>query len=309
MGGYQGLFSGDMAENMWLAGNRVRIEGTVDGNVTADVADPTDGPDFNPGTFNPEMPVVPAIPAGLTLGSEALVDGDLTYTTNRELGFASERIRGIVEHRLPAVEEEVTARVKDTPVQLAAAWMFDNIRRLVSFIVVGLLLAWLLPVYVVQPADQLQTKPWPSLGWGLVIFLIVPFVVFIVIGIVIAVAVLMGALTLGSLLGAVLSVGGAAVIAAISVYALVLSFATKSVVAYLGGRAILNRLQPEWAQNVIWPLLLGLVILAILFAVPIFGGITEFVVMIFGLGAIFLLLRERLSPAAPAVVPAPVETE
>jgi hypothetical protein len=49
--------------------------------------------------------------------------------------------------------------------------------------------------------------------------------------------------------------------------------------------------------------MLGLVILAAFFAIPFLGGLAEFIVMLFGLGAIFLIVRERLSPqVAPVAV-------
>jgi hypothetical protein len=303
MGAYQGLFSGEVAKNLWVGANRLRIEGMVGGNVTANLADPSEGPDINPSFYSSELPEVPYVPAGLTLGNEAEIKGNLTYTNSREFEIDREQITGIIEHKLPPVEEEVTERVKDTPAQMAAAWLFSNIRRLVSFIVVGLLLAWLLPVAFAKPAERLQSKPWPSLGWGLVILLIAPFVILIAVGVVIALALLMGALTLGSLVGAVLSVGGAAITSVVAVYALVLSYLTKSVVAYWGGQYLLNRFRPEWAQKAVWPLMLGLVILAAFFAIPFLGGLAEFIVMLFGLGAIFLIVRERLSPqVAPVAV-------
>jgi hypothetical protein len=309
MGGYQGLLNGDIAGNLMAGANRVRVGGVVGGDASINVANPDNAPDVNPAIYNPQMPPVPYVPRGLTLGDQASIEGDLTYISHREIAIARERIKGIVEHQLPPVQSEVTERVRDTPVQMVAAWMFDNMRRLVSFVVVGLLLAWLLPAAFVQPAVELQRKPWPSLGWGLVILLIAPFIILIAIGVVVAIALVMGALTLGSLVGAVLSVGGAVILSAVAVYALVLSYLTKSAVAYLGGRYLLNRFRPEWAEKAVWPLLLGLVVLAGLFAIPFLGGLAEFFVMIFGLGAVFLIVRERFSPAAPLPVQAPAAAE
>jgi hypothetical protein len=171
LGAYQGLLKGGVAESVFAGANRLRIEGTVGGDVKADVGDGRE-PNVSPYVYNPEMPAVPLVPAGLTLGSEAQIDGDLQYTSRVEWTVARQKVAGTIEHLLPKVEEEVTAQVKDTPAQMAAAWMFDNIRRLVTFIVIGLLLAWLLPAAVTQPASRLQSSPWPSLGWGLVVFIV-----------------------------------------------------------------------------------------------------------------------------------------
>jgi len=295
---YQGLLQGKVAEDVFAGANRLRIEGTVGGDVKADVGDARE-PNVNPSIYSPDMPSVPMVPAGLTLGNEAQIEGNLQYTSRVEWNIARQKVAGTIEHLLPKVEEQVTAQVKDTPARQFAAWMFDNIRRLVTFIVIGLLLAWLLPVVVTRPASRLQSSPWPSLGWGLVIFIVFPFAALLALGVIIAVAVLMGALTLGSLVGAVLSLGGAGLSAAIAIYGLILSFLTKSAVAYLGGRWLLNRFHSEYAEKVVWSLLLGLVILALVFAIPYLGGLIEFFVMLFGLGALFLMVKDRYTPAAP----------
>jgi len=297
MGAFQGLLSGDVAENLLAGASRIRIEGVISGDVKVDVANVTDTPGFNLSFFGLNMPVVPSVPAGLTLGSDADIAGSLTYTSREAFSLDRDRIQGSVQHLLPRVEAEVTTKVRNTPARMLASWMFDNVRRTITFIVIGLLLAWLLPGWVTKPADRLQAKPLPSFGWGLVVFILFPLVILTTIGLVIATALVMGALTLGGLVSAVLSLGSTTIFAAVSIYILVLSFLTKTAVAYVGGRYLLNRINPDYTRKVVWPLLLGLLILAFLFAVPFLGWLMEFVVMLFGLGAIFMLLLDRLSPA------------
>jgi hypothetical protein len=71
-------------------------------------------------------------------------------------------------------------------------------------------------------------------------------------------------------------------------------------VAYLGGRWILNRVRPTAASNIYWTMLVGLMILGIVMALPVLGGLIEFIVVLLGLGAIALLIWERRQ--RPAVV-------
>ncbi len=62
----------------------------------------------------------------------------------------------------------------------------------------------------------------------------------------------------------------------------------------LGGKLILSRIKPEWAEHKIWPLILGVVIFAILVAIPIFGGLVNAIVILLGLGALWLYGRDLL---------------
>jgi hypothetical protein len=84
-----------------------------------------------------------------------------------------------------------------------------------------------------------------------------------------------------------------------------------AIVAYLGGRWILSRIRPEWNRRIYAPVLIGLLILGLLSAVPIAGGILQFLVVLTGLGAIILAVfqgrRAPLEPQAPAEVPVTVQ--
>ncbi len=114
-------------------------------------------------------------------------------------------------------------------------------------------------------------------------------------------AIVVGALTLGGLLGAILGLGLSGLAFATVLFTLLLGYLPQLVVAYLVGRWILQRLHPASAERIYWPLVLGVFILAVLFAIPFLGGLVEFIVLLFGLGAVALVVLRR-SPQPAAVI-------
>ena len=105
---------------------------------------------------------------------------------------------------------------------------------------------------------------------------------------IILVAVIFGLLSLGALTVLTLLAGFSALGLAFVAVLFMLCYLCQAIVAYLGGRWILSRIRPEWNRKIYAPLLIGLLILGLLFAVPIAGGILQFLVVLAGLGAIIL---------------------
>jgi hypothetical protein len=76
-------------------------------------------------------------------------------------------------------------------------------------------------------------------------------------------------------------------------FILAVSFVTKVIVSLLGGQLILGRLKPELTEHKVWPLLLGVVIFAILAALPFVGWLVTLIVVLLGLGALWRFGREH----------------
>ncbi len=294
VGSYQTLMAGSLGRNAYLSSNSIAIEGTVDGNVRAQIGD-TRNTNNNPANFMPNMPPVPYVPSGLTIGENARINGDLSYVSREPAIIPSGGVSGQVQQTQPVqpVQESRTVNV----VPPAVTWFLNTIRQFVTLIVVGLLLVWLVPNWIVKPAEKLQEQPGPSLGWGTVMLIIFPFAVLLLIGVVILLAVLTVGLTLGSLTGAVLGLGGSGILSLIVAFGLVATYLAKIVVSYLIGAFILKLINPENAVKPVWSLLLGIVILTILLAIPFLSWFFDLVIAILGLGTLFLLWRDRSTPA------------
>ena len=107
-------------------------------------------------------------------------------------------------------------------------------------------------------------------------------------------AALFGTLTLGSLSGTIVTVGLLAIFALIVGFVLATAFLTKIVVSWLGGKLILSRINPALAESKVWPLVLGVIIIALFTALPGVGWLFNLIVVLLGLGALWIWGRETM---------------
>jgi len=174
---------------------------------------------------------------------------------------------------------------------------------------IGLLLLWLLPTLIKKPMEKLESKFWPSLGWGVIAYAAFFFSILLILFVVILGGILFSALTLGGLSGTVIWLGLLALFALVVGFVLITSFIAKVVFGMALGKWLLVRLKSPLAEHKAWPMVIGIVIMALVVAllsfpfIPgILGGLLNFMIILFGLGAIWLWGREALAkkPIAPA---------
>jgi hypothetical protein len=251
--------------------------------------------------FIPDVPTVPSLPGGLTLGDSASIGGNLDYTSPAPFDIDPAKVGGTIAHTLSA----------NAPQKVSPATMIRNLtttalvrgaRRLVAWGLVGLLLARLLPAWVTRPAGVLRDRPWPSLGRGAAICVLFPIGVTLFVMVVGFVTLSLVLLTLPNLASTAAWVGAAVALAASVLFALVVTYLTRAIVGYWIGYWILSRVQPAWAETPVWPTLLGVAIAVLLTAIPIAGVAFALLYTCFGLGTLWLLWRESRSGQAVAEV-------
>jgi cytoskeletal protein CcmA (bactofilin family) len=304
IGAGQALVSGQIARDLLAGTGRLRLEGVVgrDAKVAVDASDTAPSLGY---MFGPNMPPMPAVPPGLTFGEEARVVGSLDYISSKAVEGAA-RVAARVKHTLPPQDEQLSRELARR--QSASSYGFNAVRRLIALLLVGLLIAWLAPRWITVPTEKLLARPLPSLGIGLVGLIATPLGWLVALGVVIVVAVIFGLLSLGALTWLTLLAGLPALGLTLFAILFVVSYLCQAIVAYLGGRWIVGRIRPEWNSRLYAPLLIGLFVLGLLIAVPVAGGLLQFLVVLAGLGAILLVLFERRpAPPTPAEVPAPVQ--
>jgi hypothetical protein len=304
IGAGQGLVSGQITNDLLVGANRLRLEGTVGRN--AKIAVDTTNTGFSPRyMYGPNMPPMPYVQAGLTFGPEAHVAGSLEYVSSQTVAGAT-GVASQVTHTLPPQDQQLSRELAQR--QSTSSYAFDTLRRLVALLLVGLLIAWLAPRWITVPAEKLLERPLPSLGIGLVGLVAAPISWFMALGVIILIAVVFGLLSLGGLTGLTLLAGLPALGLAFVAILFVLAYLCQAIVAYLGGRWLLSHIRPEWNSKIYGPLLIGLLILGLLFAIPVAGGLLQFLVILAGLGAIALaVFRGRPAPQMPAEVSATVQ--
>jgi hypothetical protein len=134
-----------------------------------------------------------------------------------------------------------------------------------------LLLVWLVPGPVREAAKALQTRPWGSLGWGILVVVFVCIAVPVVAFLVIVLDLIFGGLGFGSVVVSITGLGFLTNATIIVSFLITVAYITKAVVSFLVGRMILERIREPWGAGRVWPLVLGIVLFAIVRAIPFLG--------------------------------------
>ncbi len=297
MAGAQGLVSSTITKDLVAGAGSLRLEGSIgrDARLSVGNGQNTYTPSYN---YGPNAPAMPSVPAGLTFGADAHVARSFEYTSAAAVTVPGS-VSSNVKYNLPPQDAQIAKEVAQR--NTASTAVFDAIRRLVALLLVGLLFAWAAPRWITRPAETLKARWLPSLGVGLVGLVASPFAFLVSLGVVIVVAVIFGLLSLGSLTALTLLAGFPTIALVGAALFVVVGYLCQAIVAYLAGSWVLKQTRDEWNSNIFAPVLVGLLILGLLFAVPVAGGLLEFLVVLSGLGAIILMLLQPKAPTAPIV--------
>lgn len=302
------VLGGEVSRNVRAASGALRIEGAIAGDVKAAIGEANEAQAGPPPTvFMPRSTVpVPVVAQGLTLDPAAKIAGNLEYTQKSDLSFPAGVVQGkITRVRPPEVDY---APREPTAGEKAAEWALESVRTLATLALMGLLLLWLVPGFMRSLSGHLQSKPWPSLGWGIVAYAGFLFLVLLTIFVMVVGAVVFGVFTLGDLSATIAWTGLLALFALILAFVLATSFLAKIVFGMTLGRWILSSAGSPLAEHRFWPMIIGLVITVVTVALLTFplipgflGGLVNFAIVLFGLGTIWLWIRQALQRNAPAV--------
>jgi cytoskeletal protein CcmA (bactofilin family) len=308
----QTLLASDIGRNVQAYTGALEIDGDVAGDVKAYVGEANQSQSGPPATmFMGQSTVpIPIVRQGLTIDPEAKIAGSLEYTQNAELSLPAGVVAGKIS-RLPQPENESNGEPapEKTTAQKAADWAWASGRSLVTLLLIGLFLLWLFPLFLGALSAELKQKPLPSLGWGVVAYAGFFFVLMLVLFVMILGAIVFGMLTLGGLSATMVFAGLLALFAIILGFVLVTSFVAKIVFGITLGKWILAKLNSPLAEHRFWPMVIGVGITVLVIALLTFplipgflGGLLNFVIVLFGLGTMWLWARERLAkaPSAPA---------
>lgn len=296
--GGQALLAGDVARNLTAATGGLELRGTIGGNVKANVGNP-DQNRAGPGSYMANSKVsIPNVKPGLTIDPAAKIAGNLEYTSTKQFDIPEGVVAGKITYTEPKADKN-TAKPR-TPVELALNAGLNIVRNMITLILLGLLLAWLFPGFIKNSTERIKNAPFPALGGGILsvaafCFSLLVLVVSVIIG-----AVLFGKLTLGGLSALIIASGLLAIFVLILGFVMAISFVAQIIVGTLGGQLILARIRPELAEHKYWPLMVGMVIFALLAAVPFIGWAINLITVLLGLGALWYFGHERLNkkPAA-----------
>ncbi|BAZ41028.1 hypothetical protein NIES4101_69900 [Calothrix sp. NIES-4101] len=283
--GAQALLAGTVNKNVLGAMNSLQLRGSVGQNMRVTViGDPN--PLKAPFIPKPEV-TIPDIPEGLTILNNAKIGGKLTYksTKDAQIEQKSQIIAGITREELPYKGQQGTASNQFTPTP--GEILLGQLQRLLALLLIGWLLLRFFPGWIPGLTTTIQTKPLPSLGWGLVTFI----GVWIVVTLVPLISFLLSGLLVFTLPHLILPVIGIGILFALGIsvaFAIFATYIPQIIISFLGGRWLMERLQPNKSTTRIMSLLAGLVVFVVLTAIPLLGGILELIIILMGLGAFWL---------------------
>jgi cytoskeletal protein CcmA (bactofilin family) len=273
--GAQALLQGKISQNLKGVMGALELAGTVDTDVEVIVADKQ----IKPPSFGGKPPFpIPEIQSGLTLTDSAKIGGNLSYKSPREATIAQgSQINGTIDY------EAIEIVTQPTPTEIILAYL----QRLLSLILIAWLCFKFLPQWIPTLATVIKNRPWPSLGWGILsLFMVAGSAIAILIVILILVFLL--ALTLSNLIFPVFSLGLLVLFSLLIGFSLFSSYVSPIVVGFLGGKWILGKINslqnPQYFNSAI----VGLVVLIILTAIPVLGGLVNLLIALLGLGALWL---------------------
>jgi cytoskeletal protein CcmA (bactofilin family) len=295
--GAQSLLAGDVEGNVQIGAGGVELDGKIAGDVELEVGAPGDATPFSPFQFIPNMPPVPVVAGGLTIGSDTVINGDLMYKAPEESDVPSWAVGGQVEfEEVVPVDITIESEQEPTTGEKVWNWFLVNLRRFISLLIIGVILTLLLPDFVEQVSANLGAKPWHSLSWGVLVYFGFFFLVFVLMMLTIILMVVFMLVTLGAIAWLIFGIGSVTIINLVLAFVISTAFLTKIFVSYLIGRLLLERLNTNWALSMYWSFVAGLIVFIVLTSIPYLGWIINLGVIFFGLGAILLWIKDRFFP-------------
>ncbi len=291
--GAQALLAGTVNKSVLGEMNSLELRGVVGKNMqVVAVGDP------NPLNlpFIPKPPVaIPEIPEGLTIKDTAKIGGKLTYQSTKEAQISEKAqvVGGIVREDFPYKGEREAGWNRFIPAQTPGEIVLQKLQRLVALLLIGWLLMRFVPGWTQGLTTTIQTRPLPSLGWGLVTFIGAG----VVITVVSIVAFLLTGLLAFVLPDLILPVAGIGIVFNMCISIALAIFAIcvpQIIISFLGGRWLMEHLRPNQISGKIISLFVGLVVFVLLTAIPVLGGIFEFIIVLMSLGAVWLWGRREI---------------
>lgn len=287
-GGAQALLAGDVNGDLSVAGGGLELLGTVGGDVQAEVGSASDAPVFSPFAFMPNMPAVPTMEWGLTVGDQAQIGGDLNYSGPVAATIPTNAVSGEVsfEQVIPTTTQQEV--VTPTPTQNALNWLYTFLRQLVALLIVGAIMVWMAPHWTSKVAYYIQEKPLPTFGWGLLTVALILLAIGLTIAVMVMLAMTFGALTLSSVAGGIVMLGLFVTFGLVLLFAFTVTYFSKVIVGLFLGRYLFNRFNSRLADSKQWSMALGVLLIVLLTAIPYVGWLIGLAVTLLGFGALWM---------------------
>jgi hypothetical protein len=298
---YQAILGGETGQDAVVYGEAVEVSGNIARNAEFIVGNPASDAG-NPSPVIPNSGITRYLKPGLRVNPMAVIGGVMNYTSkvNQSGQIAATPAGGIVFHTpVPSEEEKKAEETSPAPVATTFGFLagFSGFAsNLISLLLIGALLLWKFPALLDQNVTMVKEKPWASLGYGFITVIIGYFGLFLLLPLIILISVIVGFITIGGLSGAVAGIGLSSWAAVFAVFSLAVFHISKVIVSFVAGKWIFSKLAPASTSN-IWPMVVGVLIYAILCLIPLFSLLLEIAVVLLGMGAMWLVFKQKTTPA------------
>lgn len=294
--GYQLLIGGKVEREISFWGSALTVDSTVTGDVTANVGDPASTGVTQLQTLLKFLRVdLDLVNPGLRVTKNGMIHGYLRYSGPTE-GEIVPKLAHPPEFTQVTAQTDLTIPSQQSFGERLRDYAVQAVRELVSLLLVGGVGLLLIPRRLQAPIVSLRMRPLPSLGVGLVTFIISFFIAAVIILLSLVLVLLLFLLQLGdlSVIGGVFimlfSMGG------ISLFYFTAIFVSRVIVAIALGRILVRLVFGDRRERYMTyvSLLFGALVLALLSALPLVGWLVIALAVFFGLGAMLTLVQSQL---------------
>lgn len=280
------LVDGEIAKNVWAVGSSVTLSSNASvgwdfygAGATVEVKAPVGGNVWVAGasvvlgnTVGKDVKAAIDTEGKIILYPEAKVAGDLVYKAGSEEQLEIKEgaeVTGEILKKAIIIPEQ-----PDWKKVFGVTYIFFKIIALFSLLVIGLVLVSLVPKILLQVKDEMIKRPGVSFGWGLVYLIVTPvialFLMITIIGIPLALIIL-------------------------PLYFIGFCLATVSA-SFTVGMLVMDNLAKDkkYKKSLIWPLIIGLVIVMLLTSLPFIGWLIKLFLVLWALGAALTVKKELI---------------
>lgn len=301
--GYQLAVDGAVGRELNFWGTALTVTGRIGGDIYAEVGDPQSTGVRELGALLSPLDVTLAQP-GLFIDADAVIDGQITYRSIGEGTIAATLTNAPVFIPFePAIPIEQPSDLG----QVVGSYLSQVAREFITLGLVGLLTLLLLPRVVQAPLNAIRWRPIPSLGIGLLTFLL-SFPIFLIVLFISAALILLISLArLSDLTAATAVLLGVVNFSGAGLFYFVAIFIARVIVALALGRLLARWLWKESTSLRAWmvSLGLGLLVLAVLASLPLVGWIVNALAAFLGLGAIITYLQHQIDRMRDSTISMP----
>ncbi|MBL8119750.1 MAG: polymer-forming cytoskeletal protein [Anaerolineae bacterium] len=296
-GGYQLILNGDVDGEISFWGSALQIRNQVGGDVDAVVGDPqSTGVSQLQTLIVPFGWVVELVNPGLMVDTGGQIEGHLQYSAPTAGVIEGEVNGGTIFTQLVTQPDLGQIITNEDPSGLRIL-LAQALREFAVLATVGLIGLTFLPRQFQAPLRSLQNRPLPSMGMGLLAFIIsfpVMIVMLILIIFLVVVPLLLlqtDGLFIGLVSGTLIGVWGGTT----SIFYFTAIFISRAIISLLIGRVIVRTaIGDDGSQRIAFiSFMVGVVLMAVLNSLPVFGILVSALAAFLGLGAILTLINTQ----------------